>query len=145
FMTQNVERMIVTRNGDVGIGTSTPGGRFQIFAPPTADIFAGIGTDMSAGPSFNFGYGGATFGRGAGFFNARPDASAVAPNPSLRFMTNNVERMIVTKSGDVGIGTSAPSARLHVVEPQPATAIPGTDAPQILRVICAIASFGADH
>src|SRR5207248_9261842 len=114
FMTGNVERMIVTNAGNIGIGTSTPGGRFQIFSPPTADVFAGIGTDMSAGPSMNFGYGGATFGRGAGFFNARPDVSAVAPNPSLRFMTTNVERMIVTNTGNVGIGTSAPAEKLDV-------------------------------
>jgi len=114
FMTANVERMIVTNTGDIGIGTSTPGGRFQIFAAPTADVFAGIGTDMTAGPSMNLGYGGATFGRGAGFINARPDASAVTPNPSLRFMTINQERMIITNAGNVGIGTSSPSQKLDV-------------------------------
>jgi hypothetical protein len=47
------------------------GGKPQVFAAPTADVFAGFGTDMSVGPSMNFGYGGATFGRGAGFFNAK--------------------------------------------------------------------------
>jgi hypothetical protein len=114
LMTDSVERMIITNLGNVGIGTSNPGGRFQIFAAPTADISAGIGTDMSAGPSLNFGYGGATFGRGAGFFNVRPDASAAPPNPSLRFMTANVERMIITSTGEVGIGTSAPSQKLDV-------------------------------
>src|SRR5256712_3132984 len=114
FLTGNVERMIITNLGNIGIGTSTPGGKLQVFAAPTADVFAGFGTDMSAGPSLNFGYGGATFGRGAGFFNARPDASATAPNPSLRFMTANVERMIVTNSGNVGIGTSTPTQKLEI-------------------------------
>src|SRR5438128_10453382 len=113
-MTGNVERMIVTNAGNIGIGTSTPGGRFQIFAAPTADVFAGFGTDMSAGPSLNFGYGGATFGRGAGFFNARPDPLAIPPNPSLRFMTANAERMIITVDGRVGIGTSSPGQKLDV-------------------------------
>src|SRR5256712_10234459 len=117
FMTGNVQQMIITNAGNVGIGTSTPGGKLQVFATPTADVYAGFGTDMSAGPSMNFGYGGATFGRGAGFFNARPDGSAVAPNPSLRFMTVNVERMIVTNDGDVGIGTSTPVVRLRVLTP----------------------------
>src|SRR2546428_1032965 len=114
FMTANIERMIITNAGNVGIGTSTPGGKLQVFAAPTADVYAGFGTDMNVGPSLNFGYGGATFGRGAGFFNARPDVSATAPNPSLRFMTNNAERMIITNAGNVGIGTSAPTQTLDV-------------------------------
>jgi trimeric autotransporter adhesin len=128
FMTANSERMIITNAGNIGIGTSTPGGRFQIFAPPTADVFAGIGTDMSAGPSFNFGYGGASFGEGAGFFNVRPDAMATPPNPSLRFMTANAERMIITNAGSVGIGTSAPSQKLEIAGnlALPTTAAGGT-------------------
>jgi len=128
FMTANVQRMIVTNTGDVGIGTTTPSGRFHIFAAPTADVFAGIGMDMIAGPSFNLGYGGATFGRGAGFINVRPDAMATPPNPSLRFMTANVQRMIVTNTGDVGIGTSSPTQKLDVAGnlALPSTASGGT-------------------
>src|SRR5437016_5039043 len=64
---------------NVGIGTTTPGGRLHVYAAPTTDVFGGFGMDMTAGPSFNLGYGGATFGRGAGFLNVRPDASAIAP------------------------------------------------------------------
>jgi len=114
FMTANQQRMIITNTGDIGIGTASPGGKLHLFAAPTADVFAGIGTDMSAGPSFNFGYGGATFGRGAGFFNVRPDLSAAAPNPSLRFMIANVQRMIITNAGDIGIGTSAPAEKVDI-------------------------------
>jgi hypothetical protein len=100
--------------GDVGIGTASPGARLHIFATETSDISAGFGPSPASGPSMNIGYGGSTFGRGAGFFNARPDASAVAPNPSLRFMTVNVERMIITNQGRVGIGTSAPDQTFSV-------------------------------
>src|SRR2546428_14019678 len=91
---------------------------------------------MSAGPSMNFGYGGATFGRGAGFFNARPDGSAMAPNPSLRFMTANIERTIITNLGDVGIGTSTPAARLEidVSQPQPVLVGPGTNATAAMKI-----------
>ena len=48
--------------------------------------------------------------RGAGFLNVRPDSGAAAPNPSLRFMTANVERVIITNIGNIGIGMSNPSA-----------------------------------
>jgi hypothetical protein len=36
-------------------------------------------------------------------------------NHDLPIITNNVERMRITAAGDVGIGTSTPGARLHVV------------------------------
>jgi hypothetical protein len=106
--------LYVSSAGNVGLGTSVPGTRLHLFSAATADVFAGAGPNPASGPAFNFGYGGASFGRGAGFLNARPDASAVAPNPSLRFLTADVERMIVTNTGNVGIGTASPSAQLHV-------------------------------
>ncbi len=101
-------------SGNVGVGTVAPGAKLHLFGFQNTDVFASAGTDPASGPAFNFGYGGASFGRGAGFLNARPDASATAPNPSLRFLTANVERMIITNTGNVGIGTSSPSQKLHV-------------------------------
>ncbi|MEO8435910.1 MAG: tail fiber domain-containing protein [Pyrinomonadaceae bacterium] len=104
----------ISANGDVGIGTASPLARLHAFSTATADVFGGFGPDPAAGPALNFGYAGASIGRGAAFFNVRPDASAVAPNPSLRFLTVNVERMIITNAGNVGIGTSAPTDTLSV-------------------------------
>lgn len=89
-------------------------GRLEVLGTPTQDLFAGMGTDPIAGPAFNLGYAGSSLGRSVGFLNVRPDASATPPNPSLRFMTGNVQRMIITNSGDVGIGTLSPSSRLTV-------------------------------
>ena len=104
----------VASNGNVGLGTATPGTRLHLYGSATSDAAVGTGPDPVSGPAFNFGYAGATFGRSAGFFNVRPDASATAPNPSLRFLTANVERMIVTNTGNVGIGTTSPATKLHV-------------------------------
>ena len=106
--------LYVTDSGQLGLGTSTPAAPLHIYGGATADAWIGMGPDPASGPAFNFGYGGGSFGRGAAFLNARPDASAVAPNPSLRFLTANVERMIITNAGRVGIGTSSPGARLEV-------------------------------
>jgi Chaperone of endosialidase len=102
--------------GNVGIGTASPTGLLHLFGAATADVFAGMGPDLVNGPAFNYGYSGSSFGRGSGFFNVRPDALAVAPNPSLRFMTANVQRMIVTNLGNIGIGTPSPFAKLDVVD-----------------------------
>jgi hypothetical protein len=100
--------------GRIGIGTVSPGGQLHIYGTPTQDIFSGMGPDVQLGPAMNYGYSGASFGRGSGFFNVRPDASAIAPNPSLRFMTVNVQRMIITNAGNIGIATFNPSERLEV-------------------------------
>jgi hypothetical protein len=101
--------------GRIGIGTTNPTGQLHIFGAGTSDVFAGMGVDLINGPAFNFGYAGASFGVGAGFFNVRPHGTAVAPNPSLRFGTDNVVRMIITNIGRVGIGTNAPAYTLDVV------------------------------
>jgi hypothetical protein len=101
--------------GRIGIGTTTPGGQLHIFGGAPLDVFSGMGPDLVNGPAMNYGYSGATFGRGSGFFNVRPDASAIPPNPSLRFMTVNVQRMIITNLGNVGIGTTSPAQKLDVV------------------------------
>jgi len=104
-------------DGTVGLGTLTPignGRSLHISGGATEDVFSGVGPNPNAGPAFNFGYSGSSFGRSSGFFNVRPDASAVAPNPSLRFATANAERMIITNIGRVGIGTLDPQQLLEV-------------------------------
>ena len=112
----------IAASGNVGIGTASPAQRLTVMDGPifvqaaadNLDVFAGMGIDLSSGPAFNYGYAGSSFGRSAGFFNVRPDASAVAPNPSLRFMTANVQRMIITNTGNVGIGVANPSQPLQM-------------------------------
>ena len=108
-------------NGTVTVGDGSFVGNVHIVGPAGADVFSGMGPDLVNGPAFNYGYAGASFGRSAGFFNVRPDASAVAPNPSLRFATANVPRMIITNTGSVGIGTTSPNlGQLQVVSPSSA-------------------------
>jgi hypothetical protein len=104
----------INPNGWVGLGTNTPGGQLHIFGGATGDAFAGMGPDLASGPGFNYGYAGGSFGRSAGFFNIRPDASATAPNPSLRFMTANVQRLIIDNEGYVGIGVANPAHPIHL-------------------------------
>lgn len=101
----------------IGVNTTDPKNLFHIFGSATQDIFMGLGPDPGpAGPAMNFGYAGSSFGRGAGFFNVRPDASALEPNPSLRFNTVNVQRMIITNAGKVGIGTTPLGSSTNILE-----------------------------
>ncbi|HEX2834369.1 MAG TPA: hypothetical protein VHW00_15270 [Thermoanaerobaculia bacterium] len=112
--TNNVNRLHITSDGKIGIGTPAPSGSLHVYGTATADTFMGVGPDMLNGPALNIGYGGLTFGRGAGFINVRPDASAVAPNPSFRLMVANTQRLMVSNTGAVGIGSTVPTERLEV-------------------------------
>ena len=104
----------ISADGDVGIGTGSPQTKLHVFGSETSDVFVGVGPNPSTGPALNIGYGGASSGRGAAFLNSRPDASATAPNPSLRLLTNNVERMIIDNEGFIGLGGIAnPSSPIH--------------------------------
>jgi hypothetical protein len=123
------DSIITESSGRIGIGTATPDKSLQIVGTQqnpqpalhiggsgdeTKDVFSGMGPNVDSGPGFNFGYSGSSFGRSSGFFNVRPDPSAVAPNPSLRFMTANTQRMIITNLGRVGIATTNPTEVLEV-------------------------------
>jgi hypothetical protein len=112
----NFRLMVDRSSGYVGINTGqyVPQGNLHIGGLATQDLFSGIGPDLVSGPAFNFGYSGASFGRSSGFFNVRPDASAVAPNPSLRFATANVQRMIIDNQGYVGLGVANPTQPIHL-------------------------------
>jgi hypothetical protein len=109
----------------VTVGTIAAAGGVRIIGGPLQDVFAGMGLDVTNGPAMNYGYSGHTFGEGSGFFNVRPDANAKEPNPSLRFMTVNQQRMMIDNSGLVLIGsigaTDQPAAQLDIRGTKPAS------------------------
>jgi hypothetical protein len=103
----------VAASGKVGIGTASPASNLHVFGASNTDVFVGIGEDPAGTTgtqsALTLGYGGNSLGLAAGFLNVRPDSSAVAPNPSLRFFTANVERMIISNLGFVGLGVAVPA------------------------------------
>ena len=108
----------ISADGDIGMGTASPEADLHVFSSNTDDAFVGLGPNPDGNPgtesAFNFGYTGATFGRGSGFFNVRPDSGAVAPNPSIRILTANTQAMIIDNQQFIGIGTTAnPDAPIH--------------------------------
>ena len=117
ILTNSVERMRITSTGNIGIGTASPEANFHIFGSNTADAYIGLGPNPDGSPgtesAYNLGYGGSSFGRGAGFLNVRPDSGATAPNPSLRFLTSNVVRMIIDNEGFMGLGVANPSSPIE--------------------------------
>jgi hypothetical protein len=88
-----------------------------VIGGPAEDVAIGLGPNPDGNPAdqsaLNVGYAGASFGRGAGFLNVRPDSGAAAPNPSLRFLVANLERMILDNEGFMGLGVGNPA---HPIE-----------------------------
>ena len=112
FRTNSSDSMIIDSAGNVGIGTTSPGALLQLEKPSQDNILAVIGQT---------GYEGALFLSGAG---SGKDANIVVGNGrNLEFHTSTsatpvvggTERMRITSTGNVGIGTSSPGAKLDVV------------------------------
>jgi hypothetical protein len=91
------EMMTVLSSGNVGIGTASPAANLEVAASvPQVRVSStggATGQLLSDGSSFYVGPTGAH---------------------SLRLQTNGVTRAFINSTGNVGIGTTDPTARLHV-------------------------------
>ena len=98
---------------NVGLGTPTPTAGHKLHV---------IGRILAAGPD-NGAYilakdtntGGAELYINPAFAGAGTPAIQVGTNHPLLFATNNTERMRIDSSGNVGIGTTSPDNKFHVV------------------------------
>ena len=97
----DTEGMRIDSGGRVGIGTSSPSQRFVVSEAGANNILMAENTAASIQL-----YMQATNSTGA---------LGTLTNHALNFLTNNTERMRISSSGNVGIGTSSPVAKLHVV------------------------------
>ena len=108
--------------GDVGIGTNAPSSELHL-ARNEATAYDGAATDgqLTAGATFFVQQtGGVNTGVSQIVFQSRSTfpynriVSSGGSIPFMTFVTNNAERMRISSAGDVGIGTTSPSAKLHV-------------------------------
>lgn len=106
--TNNVERVSIASDGNVGIGTTSPDAKLRVAGTinATHSIFGNtdgrglaIQTVLVAGTN-----------EAGSILNARGVGSG-----TLIMQTDGTERVRIASDGNVGIGTTSPSSRLHVI------------------------------
>ncbi|MBX2995921.1 MAG: tail fiber domain-containing protein, partial [Bdellovibrionaceae bacterium] len=96
------ERMRILSNGNVGIGTSTPGARFEV----AGDILmSGAGNRYLNTTSDHL-----RFNKKAGTYNFYFSKSTNGGND----YTGLADLMVIQDNGNVGIGTASPTQKLHL-------------------------------
>jgi predicted heme/steroid binding protein len=106
FLTANTERLRITSGGNVGIGTSTPSYLLDVNRSSLGAIAQFITNDGTYNPRLLI--NGTTDG-----LQLFATFSSVAG--ALMLGTGNAERLRITSGGNVGIGTTSPSEKLHLV------------------------------
>jgi trimeric autotransporter adhesin len=100
-------------SNNVGIGTSSPSNTTHIYknaslGSPTSPILAGAGLRIQDTNNSMYFDGNAIVSVGAGNFEIG------AATTSMKLITNGAERMNITSTGNVGIGTDSPTDKLSV-------------------------------
>ena len=98
----NTERMRIDKDGNVGIGTTSPAKRLHISASDQSLSRIRISNT-------NTGSGGDNIDLIAGINNVAQDGF------SIFNATSNQTQLVIRGSGNVGIGTTSPAAKLHVI------------------------------
>ena len=105
FFTKNlgtfISSMTITSSGSVGIGTTSPAKKLDVYENSTASVAQYIRNTTVNGllqidGTSNFQVGTET-------------------NHPLFLLTNNATRVLITGGGNVGIGTTSPGTKLHII------------------------------
>ena len=127
FATNNTEQMRITSTGFVGIGTSAPDVKLQVHHSSANNVLANVGLpDLVLGlrntSNTNGNMSVISFQDAGGYGTVNITAvqkDQVNHAADLLFLTRQntttlAERMRITSTGDIGVGTNTPGTKLHV-------------------------------
>jgi hypothetical protein len=107
FAEGGVEAMRLDAAGNVGIGTSSPSGKFVVAGSDAFPRELQVSTnDQTVTVRAK--------GKDSFSYNGTLNLSAAGAGGDVRFEINSTERARIDSSGNVGIGTSSPAAKLQV-------------------------------
>ena len=107
YLTTTGSGDVIIDNGNVGIGTAAPTRNLQVQSSGATNVAIRAG-DTTSTAQLLFGDSGAD---NQGYISYRNDGD------DLRIGTNGGDRLTILDSGNVGIGTTGPGAKLHIKEP----------------------------
>jgi len=137
FVTAGSERMHITNAGNVGIGTTSPNYKLHTKGTVNGNVNIAVentSTGTDAYSSYRFKND--SIDTAVMFLNGSNNTSYAGAsslnmyqgaNLPLGFVTNNLLRMTVAGDGNVGIGTTSPDEKLHILDTTGANIILNSD------------------